>query len=216
MIQSVEFYFDPSCPWCWVTSRWLKEVTDIRGITVAWRPFSLALKNEELVESSHEKTPYAKEHRSAHRVLRLIESAVEKYGENTRFDLYSAIGEAYHVHKKDTLFTDELISDAIAPFNYDLSLETLDDIAYDRDLQGHLDNAISVAGNDTGVPLIIFVHEDETKIGYFGPVITDLPETDESLAMWDGLVKLASVKNFYELKRTRSVDANTLSTQRLL
>ena len=213
--MNVYFYFDPSCPWCWVTSRWLNEVAVIRGVTVSWLPFSLALKNNEIIANDNEKSPYGEYHRSAHRTLRLIEAAAQSYGAEARFKLYSALGAEYHVHSEDELYTDQIIKNALKVCSYDIDLDALDDIAYDRDLQKHLDSALEVVGTDVGVPTIIFETE-KGKTGYFGPVITRLPDTETGLRMWDGLSALAEVDGFYELKRSRIEDVDTLSTKRII
>lgn len=211
--MNVYFYFDPSCEWCWIASRWLHEVSTIRNIQVSWLPFSLALKNNEVVPGGQELSPYGEYHRSAHRTLRLIEAAVEKYGVEARFKLYSALGAEYHVRSDEEFYTDEIILKALSECSYDVSLETLDDIAYDRDLQKHLEGALAVVGNDVGVPTIVFETE-HGKTGYFGPVLNTLPDTDSGLALWDGLSAMAQVEGFYELKRTRTLDADPSSTKR--
>ena len=216
-MKNVYFYFDPCCPWCWVTSRWLDEVSRTRDFSVTWQPFSLALKNDEVVENDGEQSAYGAYHRSGHRVLRLIEAIVDKHGETERFKLYSALGAEYHVRGDEEFFTDEMIKKALVSCGYsDEFMSSLDDIAYDRDLQKCLDEATAVVGDDIGVPTIIFEQEDGTKTGYFGPVITELPSKEDGLKLWDGLSTLAGVKGFYELKRSRTVDVNTASTQRTL
>jgi hypothetical protein len=82
-------------------------------------------------------------------------------------------------------------------------LAAADDASYDSILQDTLAEAIAVVGNDVGVPTVVFEHADGSKLGYFGPVLNQLPDPEESLAIWDGLVALATVKSFYELKRSR-------------
>jgi hypothetical protein len=130
--------------------------------------------------------------------------------------MYTALGAEYHVYSEEEYFTDELVAQAVQKSGYDLELSALDDIAYDRQLQKHLDEALEVVGNDVGVPVIIFEQEDGSKTGYFGPVITALPNTEDGLKLWDGLSTLASVKGFYELKRSRTVDVDEQSTKRVL
>jgi len=207
--MSIEFYFDPSCPWCWVTSRWLTIVEAERDLDITWLPFSLAMKNGELGND-----PYAKSHLASQRVHRIIEKIAQD-NQATRGDLYTAFGKAHFVDEAS--YDDTLIKSVLAELNIsaDRYLPSADDTSLDAALQTHLDNAIDIVGDDVGVPLIIFVHDDGSKVGYFGPVITELPDKQEALDLWDGLEKLASNKSFFELKRSRTSGANTASTRDL-
>lgn len=215
--MKIYFYFDPCCPWCWVTSRWLNEVSGARGFSIQWRPFSLALKNNEVVPNDEEQSPYGKHHRSAHRLLRVIEAAVEQHGEMARFKMYSSAGALLHVKQLDELFTDKIIRGALNQNNFDENLALrANDIAYDRDLQKHLDEALAVVGQDVGVPTIVFEDDNAVKTGYFGPVITKLPSLEDGLKLWDGIVLLAKIDGFFELKRSRTEPIDTLSTKRTL
>lgn len=198
--MNVSFYFDPSCPWCWVTSRWLADVATKRDINVNWQPFSLAMKNNELHDDNKAKSPYEKTHRESHRVLRVIEAAAQAGGD--RGKLYSDIGRMKHVEKYD--YTDTEIEMMLNLSQLDTNLaQAADDESYDIDLQKSLDEAIAVVGEDVGVPLIIFEQNNYTKVGYFGPVLMKQPTGDEALKLWDGLSKLAESADFYELKRSR-------------
>ena len=94
-MQRVDFYFDPCCPFCWITSRWLLQVSRSRDVEITWRPFSLADKNDELRPDGPGATEHAEGHRAAHRVLRVI-TAAAKRGASV-IDLYSAFGRALHV-----------------------------------------------------------------------------------------------------------------------
>ena len=209
--MKIEFYYDPCCPWCWITSRWLKTVEQERDIKITWLPFSLAIKNNEL-EDKDSSSNYAMTHRAAHRVHRVIE-AIVKDGASNRGELYTAFGTSHFIEKNQ--YDDATIKNVLEGLNINASdlLKAADDESIDEVLQEHLDNAIDVVGEDVGVPLIIFVNEDEQRTGYFGPVITELPAREEALDLWDGLQKLASNKSFYELKRSRNVGPNVDSTK---
>lgn len=212
-MQRVDFYYDPSCPFCWVTSRWLVQVSAKRDIDVTWRPFSLAIKNDELPGGASENSGHSKGHNAGHRVLRVI-AAAEKEGADAG-GLYTVFGAARHVDGTD--FTDELISEILADSGLSADLlKAADDDSWDEHLNAELKSALDLVGDDVGVPIIAFEREDGTKQGYFGPVILTLPEEEESLAMWDGLSNLATVETFYELKRTRPAGGpDTQSTKGL-
>jgi predicted DsbA family dithiol-disulfide isomerase len=207
--MTVTFYFDPCCPFCWITSRWLLMVQGERDITIDWRPFSLALKNDE-VRGGHDKTEHGDMHRAAHRVLRVI-LAAQKEGAKL-IDLYTDFGMQYHLG--GAAYDDALIAKILAKQNLSPELaKAADDSSYDETLQQSIDEATGVAGQDIGVPTIIFTADDGSKNGFFGPVLQQLPDKDDALKLWDGLSQLASDKNFYELKRSRpSGDPDVYST----
>lgn len=209
-MTQVEFYFDPSCPFCWITSRWLLQISAERDVDITWQQFSLALKNNELT-SGEDATPHGDIHRASHRVQRVISRAVSECGASA-IDLYSEFGRRYHIAEQ--AFDDTMIREVLTTL--DLPAELLaaaDDASLDEVLQAELDAAIAVAGEDIGVPTIVFTDKDGNRLGYFGPVLSELPETlEESLDIWDGLEKLARTSSFYELKRSRSDGPDVFST----
>ena len=200
-MTSIEFYFDPTCPFSWITSRWLLQVSAERDINVTWRQFSLALKNDELTPKDGDNA-YVVAHRASHRVHRVILAAVRDHGASM-IELYSEFGIRFHIMERE--FDDEVILEVLAAKGLPASLLSFaDDASLDADLQAEIDSAIDAAGKDIGVPTIVFTAADGERLGYFGPVLNALPDTMvESLAIWDGLEKLATVKSFYEIKRNR-------------
>lgn len=183
-----------------------------RDINITWRPFSLALKNNAF-ESTDKESPHAKSSRDAHRVLRVMMAAQQRQNKPL-IDSYSCFGTKRHTAGFD--YDDEWIANVIAELGLPAELiKAADDASYDETLQAELQSAIDVVGKDVGVPTIVFTNDDGKKQGYFGPVILELPEMDEALKLWDGLSNLATVKSFYELKRSRpSGGPNTASTAR--
>lgn len=200
IVMTVDFYFDPSCPFCWITSRWLLMVSGERELNVNWRPFSLAIKNDELDASRPGKTEHGELHRSSHRVLRVMLAAKAKGAQF--IDLYTDFGLAHHIGGR--AFDDELIAETLAARHLPPELAAAaDDAAYDTELAASIKSATDVAGEDIGVPTIVFTAADGSQNGFFGPVLQTLPEKVEALKLWDGLTQLATDQNFYELKRTR-------------
>lgn len=198
--MNIKFYFDPSCPFCWITSRWLLQVSSKREVSIEWIPFSLAIKNNELDDQSKNPSPYADEHIAANRVIRVMIAAHKKGAKMV--DLYSSFGVQKHVFAKE--FSDELIKKILADQNLSAELfKSADDKSLDRISAKYIKEATSIVGNNIGVPTIVFVKEDKSSAGYFGPVLQKLPELDQSLDIWDGIVKLISCDAFYELKRDR-------------
>ena len=209
--MKVTVYFDPSCPFSWITSRWLLQVSGHREIDVVWRPFPLAFKNDE-VESKDGESAHAQDHRDGLRALRVLMAAQRLHG-TSLLDGYSASGMVRHI-VGDALDDDGLRSMLTDYLHLpDTLLAAADDTSHDTELKASLDEALAVVRDDVGVPILIFTPQDGPQQGYFGPVLNELPEIEESLSIWDGLVKLATVKSFYELKRTRPAGSpNTAST----
>lgn len=211
-MTSIEFYFDPSCPFCWITSRWLVQVSAERKIDIAWRQFSLAMKNNEL-KPQQDDTKYAIAHRGAHRVHRVIAQAVREFGASSA-DLYAEFGIRYHILEQS--FDDDMIKQVLKDKSLPIALlSAADDTSLDGFLKSEIDSAVEAAGQDIGVPTIVFKDKSGKRLGYFGPVLNELPKTlQESLAIWDGLEKLATTSSFYELKRSRPGDPNVFSAAR--
>lgn len=196
--MNVEFYFDPACPFCWITSRWLLVVSGERDINIEWKPFSLAIKNNEL-DSGEGK--YAEMHRASHRALRMMMAAHS--GHNTPLiDLYTSFGIKHHVagFEIDNDLLTEILTEKGLPVEL---LNEADNTKYDQLLEGYIKDATDTAGQDIGVPTIVFTNKDGKKQGFFGPVLQELPDNKECLELWDGLSKLATNSSFYELKRSR-------------
>lgn len=199
LMQRIDFYFDPSCPFCWITSRWLLTVQGKRDLEITWRPFSLALKNDELTSTADEDR-HAQLHRDGHRIHRVIAAASEQGA--SAIDLYSAFGRAFHVDGRD--FDDALVREVLDGAGLPAELaKAAEDTSWDAHLSAETDAAVAAVGDDTGVPVIVFTDGEGQERGYFGPVLNTLPDETESLAIWDGLATLAPVTAFYELKRTR-------------
>ncbi|MFN8015985.1 MAG: DsbA family protein [Acidimicrobiia bacterium] len=209
--MNIDFYFDPSCPWCWITSRWLCEVSTERDLNINWIGFSLAMKNDEL--TGNDTTGHLEAHTTSHQVLRIIE-AIAKAENIDRGLLYTEFGYAYHLNSK--LDDDNFIEKVIEKLNLDPKyIEQGNNKELDVSLQSNINQAISIVGDDVGVPLIIFENEKGEKQGFFGPVLSKLPEKELGLELFDGLAKFAACSEFYELKRTRSGRSKVKTTNRL-
>jgi hypothetical protein len=209
--MNVSFYFDPGCPWCWITSRWITQVSEDRSIEVTFKPFSLAMKNDLLdKEDAHEYGPAVNR---SHKLLRVCERIREDYGNDKVDEFYTRAGAKIHIDADHAL---DWVTAVCEEIGVDPSVvEALTDTRYDDVLKKSLASAIEIAGDDVGVPL--FAIEDESgSRGFFGPVISEMPSKEEGLALWDGISAMVSFPSFFELKRTRDVDANTQSTRHMV
>ncbi|MEE6296358.1 mycothiol-dependent nitroreductase Rv2466c family protein [Georgenia wangjunii] len=193
--NTADFWFDPMCPWAWMTSRWMMEVEKVRDITVRWHIMSLAVLNEgrELPED------YRALMDRAWGPARVVNAARELHGEEHVKPLYDALGTRIHPGGRgDDLgaVIDEALAEAALPADL-ARYATSDEL--DESLRASHQRGISIVGEDVGTPVVAF-----NGIGFFGPVITPAPKGEEAGRLWDGCVLVAGVPGFYELKRTRT------------
>ena len=194
MTTKAKFWFDPSCPWAWMTSRWILEVQSQRDIDVEWNIFSLAVLNE-----GRELTPeYRAKIDKTWGSVRVIAAAKRKNGYEVVLPLYTAIGTLFHPGAKP--IERETFVEALKITNLDASLiDAYDSSEFDQDLRDSTKAALDLVGSDVGTPVI-----SVEGVAFFGPVITPAPKGADALKLWDGVVAAASVPGFFELKRTRT------------
>lgn len=192
----VRFWFDPACPFCWITSRWLVRVAGHRDLSIEWSPISLLMKN-----GTREGEPYFAEVTASHGMLRTVE-ALRADGHADRIGaLYTELGRALHVEGTGVdlraLLTGLGLDDAFAA--------AADDDAHDAAIRASMDQGLALVGDAVGTPIIAVARPDGgDRIGLFGPVITELPDVEGSLRLWDGFLAMVATDGFFELKRTRS------------
>lgn len=190
--QRVRMWFDPTCPWAWMTSRWLGEVADARGFDVDWQVMSLAVLNEgrDLPEE------YAARMPRSMRMTRLMTAARAAGGDAVVKPLYDELGERiHHQRRKDD---DAIIAEALEAVGLDASLATETD-AHDATLRETHQTAIDLVGDDVGTPVVAV-----DEVAFFGPVVSPAPKGADALRLFDGVVAAASIDGFFELKRSRT------------
>lgn len=191
---TVDFWFDPSCPWAWMTSRWVDEVAPHRNLDVTWHVMSLAVLNEdkETSEGYRDFLPRAL------RYTRLVAAVRELEGQAAVKPLYDALGN--RIHPGGSVDPDEVIPAALQelglPADY---LRYADSDEYDEQMRESHFDGINRVGQDVGTPVIAV---DGTA--FFGPVISPIPRGEQALTLWDGIVAAASFDGFFELKRSRT------------
>jgi hypothetical protein len=180
-----------------VTARWVvDEVKDARDLDITWQPISLFFKNEPPEDSDH--YPIVKR---THQMLRVMEAVREPEGEQAVFELYWEYGRRiHHDHQFDFDITDALEAVGLS----DTYAAAFDDESWDAEIRRRMDIGLELAGDDIGTPILAFADKHGVKQAYFGPVITRVPPTEDSLAMWDALCTMMDVQGFWELKRTRT------------
>ncbi|MFF2029812.1 DsbA family protein [Arthrobacter sp. NPDC058192] len=193
--NKADFWFDPLCPFAWVTSRWIGEVEEVRDIKTDWHVMSLAVLNEgreELPEN------YRELMKKAWGPVRVIIAAAEQHGAEYIKPLYDSMGTK--IHNEGIKDFDEVITKSLAEAGLPAGLAAAGKSdEFDAQLRASHDAGISLVGQDVGTPVVAF-----NGTAFFGPVLTRIPRGEEAGRIWDAAVTLASFPYFFEIKRSRT------------
>jgi 2-hydroxychromene-2-carboxylate isomerase len=211
----LHFYFDPVCPFAWLTSKWVRTVAAQRDYSVDWRFISLRILNAHMDYASHFPPEYEDGHTAGLRLLRVAARVRAQHGRDAVGPLYEAIGNRIFDTPRDVdplsasdlgprgrrggsqRTLEPLLRDAGLPT--DLA-EALDDQTLDDEIRAETEEALALTGRDVGTPILHFQPPGGTA--FFGPVISRLPGPDEVVELWDHVVALASFPGFAEIKRS--------------
>jgi 2-hydroxychromene-2-carboxylate isomerase len=204
----INFYFDPLCPFAWMTSKWVRTVIAQRHYTVEWRFISLRMINSHIDYDSHFPTGYEAGHTAGLRLLRVAAKARAEHGRAVIEPLYAAIGARAFDTVPDPAQTAPgfhgtraFLEPALTEAGLPVGLATaLDDESFDAELRAETDEALALTGKDVGTPIIHFQPPD--GVAFFGPVISRLPSDADAGRLWDHVVGLAGFAGFAELKRS--------------
>ncbi len=191
----VDFWFDPLCPWAWMSSRWLLEVEKVRPIAPSFHVMSLAYLNadKDIPEA------YRKKLEPAWGPVRVAIAAAQAEGDQVLLPLYTALGNRIHLEGRD--IDRALIVEALEEVGLPRSLaDAAESTAYDEDLKKSHHAGMDQVGMEVGTPVI-----STEGVAFFGPVVTPAPKGEAAGRLWDGVLLVAATPGFFELKRTRDV-----------
>jgi protein-disulfide isomerase-like protein with CxxC motif len=195
--EDVQFWFDPVCPWAWITSRWILEVEKVRPVRPDWRIMSLAYLNLTQHEGKDLSEDYLERMGRAWGPIRVCAAAADQDGPGVLGPLYTAIGTKFHVEGRredPTVLPEALAEVGLSPSLASAAQST----EFDGEIKRSHHEAFDDVGTDVGTPVIrIRSH------AIFGPVITPAPKGEAAGRLWDGLVLVTGTDGFFELKRTR-------------
>jgi 2-hydroxychromene-2-carboxylate isomerase len=209
MAADLDFFFDPVCPWAWITSRWVVDVSEQRDYDVEWRFISLWMLNEDNTREWY--TPqYRAGHYLGQQGLRIADSI--RLGDDDPAAVgrwYTAIGEALHVGaQREAARADSLswYRGLLVGAGLDEAhLAAADDESHDAYIRADTELALSRTGKDVGTPILTFHPGADNEASFFGPVISKAPRGAEAVELWDAVEKLATMSGMAEIKRSNRV-----------
>ncbi len=191
---TADFWFDPLCPFAWITSRWMLEVERVRPVAVRWHVMSLAYLNQDKDVSEG----YREMLRPAWGPVRVLVAAAERHGDSVLLPLYTAMGNRIHLDKQP--IDRAMIAAAVAEVGLETELvDAMDDPSYDHAVIRSHHEGMDQVGDDVGTPTIAV-----NGAAFFGPVLSRIPRGEVAGELWDAAVVLAAYPHFFELKRTRT------------
>jgi protein-disulfide isomerase-like protein with CxxC motif len=191
-----DFWFDPTCPWAWIASRWMLEVERVRDVQVRWHVMSLSYLNA----GRDMPADYRKRMEAAWGPVRVVVAAMATHGDEVALPLYTALGERFHHGKrpKDRATVEESLVAVGLPTTL---ADAMTSTEYDEELIKSHHAGMDQVGLEVGTPVI-----SVAGVAFFGPVVSPIPRGEAAGRLWDGVLLVAGTDGFFELKRSRTRD----------
>ncbi len=194
--KTADFWFDPLCPWAWITSRWMLEVEQVRPVQTRWHIMSLAYLNLKQHDGEGLSEEYLERMKQAWGPVRICQAAAKAQGDGILGPLYTAIGTRFHNEKRrDAEALKEAVTEVGLPESI---LEAADQSEFDEAIIESHNDGMNQVGIDVGTPVISVEGN-----AFFGPVVTPIPRDEAAGKLWDGVLLVTGTDGFFELKRTR-------------
>jgi hypothetical protein len=200
-MADLEFFFDPVCPWAWITSRWALEAAGQLDAEIKWSPIALAILNE---DKDYDELPprYRAGHGTGRNLLRVIEAVKAAEGDHRVIELYTRFGTDFHTGDRELVTSgweegnqQYLDSVGLGPY-----VKAANDASIDEALRASTEDALSRTGDDVGTPIITFAPPDGPS--FFGPVMSEIPRGDRAVELWHAVRTIAEFPGMAELKRS--------------
>lgn len=199
-MDKIEFFFDPICPWAWVTSRWIDDLANQQVVEPTWRFISLAVVNSSRDYEAEFPQGYTNIHGLGHNLLRVAAAVRQDSGNDGVARWYREIGTELHTNKnRERYIAGESIAPILKRAGLDQELEgAFSDSTYDALITAETNTALERTGRDVGTPIITF---GENGPSLFGPVMSTIPKGQDAIEVYGAYKVLASREDFYEMKR---------------
>jgi protein-disulfide isomerase-like protein with CxxC motif len=196
-LETAQFWFDPICPWAWITSRWMLEVERVRPVRTEFRMMSLAYLNLDQRGGENLSEEYRQMMAKAWGPVRVCAAAAHEKGDDILGPLYTALGNRFHVagRRGDSAVLDEALEEVGLPASL---AQAVDSTEFDETIKKSHHDAFDQVGLDVGTPVIRIRGN-----AFFGPVITPAPKGEAAGRLWDGFVLVSEADGFFEIKRSR-------------
>ncbi len=205
-MADIDFFFDPVCPWAWITSRWVVEVQELRDYSVSWKFISLKILNQDKMDYASMPAGYKDVHAAGTSCLRVAAKARSVASNDAVAKVYTALGFSLHNKQERELFVADieghiagLLSQAGLPVEWALSAN---DESFDRLIADETAMGLERAGKDVGTPIITFNPGGLKEASFFGPVISTIPRGEDATKLWDAIETIATSSDMAELKRS--------------
>lgn len=203
-MADVDFFFDPVCPWAWITSRWVQEVATQRHLDVNWRFICLRMVNKDKDYGTDLPPRYIAGHGTGQKLLRVAAAIREAEGPGAVGRFYTRVGTDLHVGDRRDEITDQWengFPDYLSEIGVTAELaRAANEEKWDEILDRETEEALSRVGRDVGTPIITF--GGDSPASFFGPVISRIPRGEEAVRLWDAVETIARTPGMSELKRS--------------